>query len=134
MLLEKEKGSDEAMKMRLRVTLHNEDESEVTEATTMEVEVPDFEAFTGPDTFGEIFGQYEQKSLESRNGAIKAVTEKYLGEMAKKKHSQREGHKLWCFSPMVLAVFVLQSKMYFASFPLKLSWTGIISRKNAKIS
>ncbi len=33
------------MKMRLRVTLHNEDESEVTEATTMEIKVPDFEAF-----------------------------------------------------------------------------------------
>jgi hypothetical protein len=41
------------MKMRIRVTLHNEDDSEATEATTMEVEVPDFEAFTGPDTFGE---------------------------------------------------------------------------------
>jgi len=36
--------------MRLRETLHNEDESEVTEATTMEIKVPDFEAFT--DYFG----------------------------------------------------------------------------------
>lgn len=81
------------MKMRLRVTLHNEDDAEATEATTMEVEVPDFEAFTGPDTFGEVFHQYEQKALEARNEVMEAVTEKYLGGMAKKKHSQRQGHE-----------------------------------------
>jgi hypothetical protein len=91
MLREKEKGSDETMKMRLRGTLHNEDESEVTEATTMEVEVPDFEAFTGPDTFGEVFDQYEQTALEARNGVMKAVTEKYLGEMAKKNTVRERG-------------------------------------------
>ena len=81
------------MKMRLRVTLHNEDESEVTEATTMEVDVPDFEAFTGPETFGEVFDQYEQTALEARNGAMKAVTEKYLGGMAKKNTVIERGHK-----------------------------------------
>ena len=58
------------MKMRIRVTLHNEDEEPVTEATTMEVEVPDFEAFTGPDIFGEVFDQYEQTALEARKGAL----------------------------------------------------------------
>lgn len=84
MLLEKWKGTDETMKMRLRGTLHNEDESEVTEATTIEVEVPDFEAFTGPGTFGEVFDQYEQTALEARNGVMKAVAEKYLNELAKK--------------------------------------------------
>jgi hypothetical protein len=78
------------MKMRIRVTLHDEDESEVTEATSMEVEVPNFEAFTGPDTFGEAFDQYEQTALEARNGVMKAVSEKYLNELAKKKRSQRQ--------------------------------------------
>jgi hypothetical protein len=72
------------MKMRIRVTLHNEDESEATEGTTMEVDVPDFEAFTGPGTFGKVFDQYEQKALEARNGVMEAATEKYLGKMAKK--------------------------------------------------
>jgi hypothetical protein len=72
------------MKMRIRVTLHDEDESEVTEATSMEVEVPNYEAFTGPDTFGEVFDQYEQTALEARNGVMKAVSEKYLNELAKK--------------------------------------------------
>ena len=97
MLLEKWKGTDESMKMRLRGTLHNEDESEVTEETTVEVEVPDFEAFTGPDTFGEVFDQYEQTAQEARNGVMRAVTEKYLNELAKKntvrdRGTSRESH------------------------------------------
>jgi len=85
------------MKMRIRVTLQDEDESEVTEATSMEVEVPNYEAFTGPDTFGEVFDQYEQTALEARNGVMKAVTEKYLNELAKKntvrdRGTSRESH------------------------------------------
>jgi len=81
------------MKMRIKVTMHDEDESEVTEATTLEVEVPNFEAFTGPDTFGEVFDQYEQTALEARNGVMEAVTEKYLGEMSQKKHSQSQRYE-----------------------------------------
>ena len=81
------------MKMRIRVTLHDEDEEPVTEATTMEVQVPDFEAFTGPDTFGEVFDQYERKVLEARNDVVKSVTEKYLDGMAQKKHSQKQRHE-----------------------------------------
>lgn len=85
------------MKMRIRVTLHDEDESEVTEATTMEVQVPDFEAFTGPETFGEVFDQYERKVLEARNEVVETATEKYLGGMVKKntvrsRESERENN------------------------------------------
>ena len=79
------------MKMRIKVTMHDEDESEVTEATTLEVEVPNFEAFTGPDTFGEVFDQYEQTALEARNGVMEAVTEKYLGGLAKKNSVRDRG-------------------------------------------
>lgn len=75
------------MKLRIRVTLHEDDESEVT---SMEVEVPNFEAFTGPDTFGEVFDQYEQTALDTWNGMMKAVTEKYLNELAKKTQSEKE--------------------------------------------
>jgi hypothetical protein len=81
------------MKMRLRVTLHDEGESEVTEATTMEVEVPDFEAFTGSDTFGEVFDQYEQTALEARNRVMEAVTEKYLDALAKKNPVRGRGRR-----------------------------------------
>src|ERR1700746_2879199 len=84
-----EKRRNSAMKMRITVNIKNEDDSEVAEPTTIEVEVPDFEAFTGPDKFGEVFYQYERKVLKARNEAIEAATEKYLSELAQKKPGLR---------------------------------------------
>ena len=77
------------MKMRITVNIENEDNSEVAETTTIEVDVLDFEAFTGPDKFGEVFDEYERKVLKARNEAIEAATEKYLSELAQKKPIQR---------------------------------------------
>jgi hypothetical protein len=77
------------MKMQITVNIKNEDNSEVAEPTTIEVEVPEFEAFTGPDTFGEVFDQYERKVLKARNEAVEAATEKYLSELAQKKPDLR---------------------------------------------
>lgn len=82
------------MKMRIMVNIQNEDDSEVAEATMIEVDVPEFEAFTGSDKFGEIFDQYERKVLKARNEAVEAVTEKYLSELAKKTHSEARGRKI----------------------------------------
>ncbi len=75
--------------MRITVNIENEDNTEVTEPTKIEIDVPDFEAFTGPDKFGEVFDQYEREVLKARNAAIEAATEKYLSELAQKKPSQR---------------------------------------------
>ncbi len=81
------------MKMRITVNIENEDNSEVAEPTTIEVDVPDFEAFTGPDTFGEVFDEYERKVLKARNEATEAATEKYLSELAQKPIQRRESEK-----------------------------------------
>lgn len=81
------------MKMQITVNIKNEDNSEVAEPTIIEVDVPDFEAFTGPDKFGEVFDEYERKVLKARNEAIKVATEKYLSELAQKKPSQRRESK-----------------------------------------
>ncbi len=78
------------MKVKVTVELENTDGTPAVEKTTIDVDVPDFEEFTGPDRFGVVFDQYEQKVLEARNEAIKVATEKYLSELAKKKHSQRQ--------------------------------------------
>jgi hypothetical protein len=83
-------GAKRPMKVEITITLKETDGVPVTEATTIEVEVPDFEAFTGPARFGEVFDEYERKMLKARNEAAAAASEKYLSEMAKKKHSQRE--------------------------------------------
>jgi hypothetical protein len=84
-----EKRRNSTMKMQITVNIKNEDNSEVAEPTTIEVAVPDFEAFTGPDKFGEVFDQYERKVLKARNEAIEAATEKYLSELAQKKPGLR---------------------------------------------
>ena len=85
------------MKMRITVNIENEDNAETVESTAIELDIPDFEAFTGPDKFGEIFDQYERKVLESRKEVTEAATEKYLGAMSKKntirsREKRRENH------------------------------------------
>jgi uncharacterized protein YehS (DUF1456 family) len=77
------------MKMRILVTMENEDESEVTEPTTVVVSIPEIEAFTGPDVFDQVFDQYERRVLKARNGVVEQATQKYLSEVAKKKSSRR---------------------------------------------
>jgi hypothetical protein len=62
----------------------------VAESTKIEVDVPNFESFTGPEKFGEVFDQYERRVLEARNAVVEAATERYLSELAKKKHSQSQ--------------------------------------------
>jgi hypothetical protein len=72
------------MKMRITVNIENDDNTEAVEMTAVELDIPDFEVFTGPDKFGEVFDQYERKVLEARNDVMKEATEKYLSELAKK--------------------------------------------------
>ncbi len=72
------------MKMKITVNIENDDNTEAVESTAIELGIPNFEAFTGPDKFGEVFDQYERKVLEARNEVVEVATEKYLGEMGKK--------------------------------------------------
>ena len=72
------------MKMQITVNIKKEDGSELTEPTTIEVGIPEIEAFTGPGVFDEVFDQYERGVLEARNGVVEEATEKYLSEVAKK--------------------------------------------------
>ena len=81
------------MKMRITVNIENDDNTEAIEPTAIELGIPNFEAFTGPDKFGEVFDQYERKALEARNDAMKAATEKYLSELAKKNTVRDRGRE-----------------------------------------
>lgn len=72
------------MKIQMIVNIKNDDGTVGAESTAIEVDVPNYEAFTGPEQFGEIFDQYERKVLEVRNAVVEAATENYLSEMAKK--------------------------------------------------
>ena len=64
--------------------MENEDESAVTEATSVVVPIPEIEAFTGPEIFDQVFDQYDRRVLEARNRVVEQATQKYLSEVAKK--------------------------------------------------
>lgn len=72
------------MKLQITVNMKKEDGSELTEPTTIEADIPEIEAFTGPGVFDEVFDRYERGVLEARNGVVEEATEKYLSEVAKK--------------------------------------------------
>jgi hypothetical protein len=72
------------MKIQMIVHIKNDDGTFGAESTAIEVDVPNYEAFTGPENFGEVFDQYERKVLEARNEVMEAASEKYLGGMIKK--------------------------------------------------
>ena len=78
---DQDKRRDSEMKMQITVNIKNEDGSALTEPTTMEVDIPEIEAFTGPKVFDEVFDQYERGVLEVRNGVVEEATEKYLSEV-----------------------------------------------------
>ena len=63
------------MKIQITVDIKNDDGTQGAESTLIEVDVPNFEAFTGPDKFGVVFDEYERKVIKARNEAINAATE-----------------------------------------------------------
>ena len=76
------------MKIQMIVHIKNDDGTLGAESTTIEVDVPNYEAFTGPEQFGEVFDQYERKVLEARKEVTEAATEKYLSVMSKKNRAR----------------------------------------------
>jgi hypothetical protein len=84
------RGERSSMKVEITVNIKKADGTFAAESTTMEVDVPDFEEFTGPDEFGKIFNKYERNVLKARNEVVAAATEKYLNELAKKKQRQQQ--------------------------------------------
>jgi len=81
------------MKVEITVNIKKADGTIAAEATTMEVDVPDFEYFTGPDKFGSVFNEYEQNILKTRNEVVAAATQKYLNELAQKNQRKRRYKK-----------------------------------------
>ena len=72
------------MEFEITVNIKKADGTVAAESTTMEVDIPDFEEFTGPGDFGKVFNKYEQNIIKTRNEVVAIATEKYLKELAKK--------------------------------------------------
>jgi hypothetical protein len=78
------------MKVEITVNIKKEDGTLAAEQTTMEVDIPDFEEFTGSATFGKVFDEYERNVLKARNEVVAAATENYLNELVKKNPRKRQ--------------------------------------------
>jgi len=72
------------MKMEITVRIKNADGTEEIRPIVVDTEIPEFEEFTGPDNFREVFDKYEKAVLKIRNKAAELATDEYLSEMSKK--------------------------------------------------
>jgi hypothetical protein len=87
---DQDKRRERAMKVQIIVNITHEDHSEAVESTAIEVNVPEFEAFSGPENFGEVFDQYERTVLKARKEVVAAAPANYLSDLAKKKPSLKQ--------------------------------------------
>jgi hypothetical protein len=51
----------------------------------MDAEIPEFEAFSSPETFGAVFDSCERQAIKLRNEAMRVAIENYLNELVKKR-------------------------------------------------
>ncbi|MGI9863099.1 hypothetical protein SDD30_17130 [Moorella naiadis] len=72
------------MKMEITVRIKNADGTEGTKPIVVDTEIPEFDEFTGPDNFKEVFDKYEKAVLKIRNEAAELATDEYLTAMSKK--------------------------------------------------
>lgn len=73
------------MKMEIEIRIKNDDGTESVKPVVIDTDIPEWDAFIGPDNFREVFHQYEKAVLKARNLAAEKATEEYLSELSKKK-------------------------------------------------
>jgi hypothetical protein len=81
------------MKMEITVRIKNADGKSEIAPVVEETEIPEFEEFTGPDNFREVFDRCERAVLKIRNQAAELAIEGYLTELSKKKLMRRPENK-----------------------------------------
>ena len=77
------------MKMEIYVKFTDDKGNEIVKPVTVDADVPEFDDFTGPDKFLEVFNVYEKAVLKARNRAAEIATEEYLAELSKKKQTTK---------------------------------------------
>ena len=82
-------GGALAMKMKINVEFTDIKGNEVVRSVAIDADVPDFDEFTGPEQFREVFDKYEKAVLKARNKAAEIATEEYLAELSKKKRPMK---------------------------------------------
>jgi hypothetical protein len=78
------------MKLKITVAIEHANGEPAVQPTTMDVEIPEFEAFTSPETFGAVFDTCERQAIKLRNEAMRVAIENYLNELVKKRCRAQE--------------------------------------------
>ncbi len=73
------------MKLKITVAIEHANGEPAVQSTTMEGEIPEFEAFSSPETFGAVFDTCERQAIQLRNEAMRVAIENYLNELGKKR-------------------------------------------------
>lgn len=83
------------MKMKITVEIENDDGSKTIKPITIDTDIPEFDEFTGPDNFREVFDKCEKSVLKIRNKATELAVEEYLTELSKKNFCEsRENRRI----------------------------------------
>lgn len=72
------------MKMKITVEIENSDGTKTIKPITIDTDIPEFDEFTGPGNFREVFDKCERSVLKIRNKAAELAMEEYLTELSKK--------------------------------------------------
>ena len=82
------------MKMKMIVEIENTDGTKEIRPIVVDTGIPEFDEFTGPDNFREVFNKYEKAVLKIRNEAAELATAEYLAAVSKKNSkSKSQGKK-----------------------------------------
>lgn len=82
-------GGALSMKMKMTVEIENTEGTKEIRPIVVDTEIPEFDDFTGPDNFREVFDKYEKAVLKIRNEAAEQATQEYLSAMSKKNSKLR---------------------------------------------
>jgi len=80
-------------KLIITTKIVSEDGEEIVQTKSYESEVPDFDDFTGPETFWETFRELEEPTLKLRNKSAEETLEAYVSELSKKKPKKQPKKK-----------------------------------------
>ncbi|KAF0239751.1 MAG: hypothetical protein FD183_1337 [Chitinophagaceae bacterium] len=75
------------MKTEITVKIKNDDRTETIKPLTIDIDIPEFDEFKGPDNIREVFYKYEKAVLKVGNAAAEISTEEYFTELSEKEVS-----------------------------------------------
>ena len=80
-------------KLIITTKIVSDNGEEIVQTRSYESDVPEFDDFTGPETFWETFRELEEPAIELRNKSTEETLEAYVSELSKKKPKKQPKKK-----------------------------------------